>query len=72
MLSPMTHDARVRQVPSEYQTRARELMEAHGVATAARELGLSTSALLRVVAGADVMPGTLSLIREALNRRVTA
>jgi hypothetical protein len=68
MVRTMSHDARTRSVPPDYQSRARELMQARGVAAAARELGLSTSALLRVVAGAEVMPGTLSLIREALGR----
>jgi hypothetical protein len=72
MLPFMAHDTRVRVVPDEYRAHARERMAELGVAAAARELGLSTSSLLRVIAGAPVMPGSLALLREAINRRVTA
>ena len=42
-------------------------MRARGPRQAAAALGISRSALLSVVAGAGVLPGTLALMREAIS-----
>jgi hypothetical protein len=40
-------------------------MQEHGARAAAVQLGISRTALLALAAGADVLPGTLALVREA-------
>jgi hypothetical protein len=59
------HDPRTRPVPDEIREHARTLMRERGPRGAAAKLGVSRSALLAVCAGADVLPGTLALLREA-------
>lgn len=59
------HDPRTRPVPEEMRSRARLLMQEHGARAAAVQLGISRTALLALAAGADVLPGTLALVREA-------
>jgi hypothetical protein len=66
------HDPRTRPVPEDVREHARALMRRVGPRAAARELGMSRPALLAVCAGADVLPGTLALLREAIARRTAA
>lgn len=71
-MAQMHHDPRTRPVPEEIREHARTLMRQHGPRGAAAALGVSRSALLAVCAGADVLPGTLALLREAASRRGAA
>lgn len=66
-MAQMHHDPRTRPVPGEIQQLARDLMHERGPRRAAAALGISRSALLSVVAGADVLPGTLALMRESIS-----
>jgi hypothetical protein len=63
------HDPRTRPVPPEVVELARTLMHELGPRAAAAELGLNRTAFYAVVAGADVLPGTLALVELALQRR---
>ena len=62
------HDPRTRPVPVEIREHARALFRLQGPRIAAKALGVSRSALLAVCAGADVLPGTLALLREGIGR----
>jgi hypothetical protein len=66
------HDPRTRPVPDEIREHARALMRMRGPRGAAKALGVSRSALLAVCAGADVLAGTLALLREAIARKKAA
>ena len=70
-MSPNRRD-RTRPVPPELQRIARDLLEAQGTGGAAAELGVSKAVVLRVAAGAGVLPDSLALLREAVRRRVMA
>ncbi|HET9930833.1 MAG TPA: hypothetical protein VFQ35_09110 [Polyangiaceae bacterium] len=59
------HDPRTRPVPDDLRDRARALMRERGPRAAAMALGISRTALLAICGGADVLPGTLALVREA-------
>lgn len=62
-------DPRCKPVPDEIRAFARRLLRQRGPRKAARALGVSRTALLAVTGGADVMPGTLALLREAIRYR---
>ena len=55
----------MRPVPSDMRERARALMRERGTRAAASALGISRTALLAVAAGADVLPGTLALLKAS-------
>ncbi len=50
----------------------KDCLERRGRAGAARVLGISPGVVLAVAAGADVLPGSLALLRVALSRRTAA
>lgn len=58
-----------RPVPPEFQSLAKRLMDELGARGAAARLGVSRTALVNLAAGGTVVPGTLSLLREALQRQ---
>jgi hypothetical protein len=64
-MAAVHHDPRTRPVPDDIREHARSLMRERGPRGAATALGVSRSALLAVCAGADVLPGTLALLRQA-------
>jgi hypothetical protein len=53
-------------VPEDIRARAQYLMQQRGPRFAAARLGVSRNALLAVCAGAEVLPGTLALLRESM------
>jgi len=56
------------QAPVEHRRAVRELMDEKGEAGAAKDIGISRAAMLRVVAGREVRPGTLALLRERFGK----
>ena len=67
-MSDLRRDHRLVPVPSEIRERVTALVRQRGPAAASRVLGISRHAVVAVAAGLDVMPGTLSLLREAIRR----
>jgi hypothetical protein len=59
------HRAKTRPVPGDLRDRARALLKERGPVSAAAAMGVSRITLLAVAAGADVLPGTLALLRES-------
>lgn len=59
----MTNDERATEV---LRVKVKALADQLGEVQAAKKLGVSTTAMLRLLAGRDVRPGTLALLREAL------
>ncbi|HEY4158682.1 MAG TPA: hypothetical protein VGM29_11320 [Polyangiaceae bacterium] len=56
-------------VPVEQVATVAELYQQLGPRGAAAKLGIGRGALLGVIASGQAMPGTLALLREALERR---
>jgi hypothetical protein len=48
------------------RVQVRKLADTRGEVEAAKKLGVSTTAMLRLLAGREVRRGTLALIREAI------
>lgn len=59
-------DRRLVPVPSNIRARVSEMLRDHGASEGARRLGVSKEAAIRVIAGLDVMRGTLAILREHL------
>jgi ethanolamine utilization microcompartment shell protein EutS len=56
-------------LPPEHQTRVRTIMEAHGIAQAARFLGISVHAMERAAGGLTIQPGTAALLSQQIAAR---
>lgn len=65
----MAHDPRTREVPPELVALVRDCVQRRGRQGAARALGIHSATLTSIMAGLPVMPGTLSLLRDAARRR---
>jgi hypothetical protein len=61
-------DPRTKPVPPEIRDFVRRVVDAQGPTGASRTIGVSRSVVLAVVAGADVLPGTLALLTQAKHR----
>lgn len=66
-MSPKYHDKRTKPVPPDVRDFVCRVVDERGPTGAARALAVSRSVVLAVVAGADVLPGTLALLREAVS-----
>ncbi len=52
---------------AEVFARLRELVNEHGLAGAAKRLGMGREPLARVLGGVEVRPGSMALLRERLS-----
>lgn len=66
------HDPRTRPVPPELVEMVKDCLGRRGPAGAARALGVSRHVVLAAAAGMDLVPGSIALLREALQRRERA
>ncbi len=66
-----TRDARLTEVPVEHIAVISEMVQRDGIVIACKRLKLSRTAVLGILATGRGMPGSASILREAIARRGT-